>query len=387
MQRKLEDGTYHVEWMEKEGIPIYKAAAGIEDVTELPRQPWARMGGLGTFIEMHGPKQIGRLLYVAEIPGGKALEPEKHLYDELIYILRGRGLAEVWHHGKKTKHTFEWGEGSLFAMPLNLWHKMVNGGREPVLFLARTNAPAMINALHNTEFIFNCDYNFTDRYSGKPDFFLATDKRYKTKRQSFWETNFVPDVRSTFLDDASRKAAGGTTTSFRLGLGPSPHSSEWPVGRHHKAHYHGPEAVLLVLKSVGYALIWPRQYGVHPFQDGHGDEVIKFNWKPNSMYSSGAGYGDWFHQHFNTGPEPARLLALGSTNRSEYMGNTSVRERGGRMIEYEDEDPEVRRIFMEALRKNGVECTMPPVVYRTDPFEIPFSENAPMDLPMGGANR
>ena len=86
-------GTIYDEWMKQEGIPIYAAIAGVEDITELPRLPWARMGGLGTFIQLEGVRQEGYGLYVAEIPAGGALEPEKHMYDELIYILRGRGLS------------------------------------------------------------------------------------------------------------------------------------------------------------------------------------------------------------------------------------------------------------------------------------------------------
>lgn len=46
-----------------------------------------------------------------------------------------------------------------------------------------------------------------------------------------------------------------------------------------------------------------------------------------------------------------------------------VRE-GGPLIDYEDEDPEVRRYFIEANRKEGVECDMPPVTYRTDPVQL-----------------
>src|SRR3990170_2342651 len=120
MRPDQEGRTYKVykEWMGKEGIPVYETFAGVADITELPRGPWARTGGYGTFIELEGMKEAGLLLYVVEIPAGGALEPEKHLYDELIYILRGRGLSEVWHEGQP-KRTFEWGEGSLFAIPLN----------------------------------------------------------------------------------------------------------------------------------------------------------------------------------------------------------------------------------------------------------------------------
>src|SRR3989304_2765728 len=161
--------------MKKEGIPIYEDVAGIEDITELPRRPWARMGGYGTFIQLEGTKQAGKLMYVAEIPGGGSLEPEKHLYDELIYILGGRGLSEVWHEGQG-KRTFEWGEGSLFAIPTNAWHRLINGGRDPVLCCAVSNGAVVMDTFRNTDFVLNCNYNFTDRYSGKADYFLASEK-------------------------------------------------------------------------------------------------------------------------------------------------------------------------------------------------------------------
>src|SRR3972149_218532 len=63
------------EWLKKEGIPVYEDKAGIEDITELPRRPWARMGGKGTFIQLEGTKQEGKLMYIAEIPGGGSLGP------------------------------------------------------------------------------------------------------------------------------------------------------------------------------------------------------------------------------------------------------------------------------------------------------------------------
>lgn len=387
MQGKPDEKQVYEEWMEKEGIPIYKTFASIDDLTELPRRPWARLGGLGTFIELEGTKQARTLLYVAEIPGGGALEPEKHLYDELIYVLRGRGLSEVWQEGQP-KRTFEWGEGSLFAMPLNAWHRMVNGGREPALFFAITGAPLLMNALRNTEFIFNCDYNFTDRYSGEADYFLDSEKRSLVKQglesesgqRLYWKTNFVPDVRNVFLGDhlSTFKVEGGRQTNIAMaGYRKRLHTSEWPVGKYHKAHWHGPGAILLGLRSEGYVLIWHAQYGPHPYQDGHGDKVIKVGWKPGSIYCPPL---EWFHQHFNTGREPARHLAdtasgltcdvpsINEIGAGYYGVGRGVRD-GGRLIEYEDEDPEIRRVFEETLRQKGIESAMKPVVYRTDPFK------------------
>jgi len=37
---------------------------------------------------------------------------------------------------------------------------------------------------------------------------------------------------------------------------------------------------------------------------------------------------------------------------------------GGDMIEYENEDPSVRRMYEEELKKSGVTLQMPPVVYK-----------------------
>lgn len=371
------------EWMQKEGIPVYQDMHGIEDITELPRRPWARLGGSGTFIELEATKAAYKGLYVAEIPAGGALEPEKHLYDEILYILRGRGLAEVWHEGKG-KVTFEWGEGSLFAIPLNAWHRLVNGGREPVLVFGQTSAPLVMMTLYNTEFIFNCDYNFTDRYKGEADYFRAVENQPKAEGQARgWATNFVPDLRTVFLDDSPGKVEGGQISGITMASWGGVHASSWPSGKYHKAHYHGPGAVLLGMRGEGYVLIWFRRYGIHPYADGHGDKVVKVPWKKHSIYSP---QSEWFHQHFNTGKEPA--LHLATTGGGLGVALPTLRERpgelarlgfpdgsirnGGTIIEYEDEDPEIRRAFEKELRQKGIKSIMNPVVYRTDPFIEPF---------------
>ncbi|HLB28974.1 MAG TPA: cupin domain-containing protein [Dehalococcoidia bacterium] len=362
--------TTYQRWIEQEGLPII-GGYGVEDVTQVPRRPWARTGGLGAFIQLEGMQGV-TAMYVAEIPPGAALNPEKHLYEEVIYVLKGRGLTEVWQEGQG-KRVFEWQEGSLFAPPLNAWHRLVNGGREPVLLLVETNAPMVMDLYHNIDFIFNCDYLFKDRYEGQEGFFTEGDKRYRAGLTNVWETNFIPDVRTALLDPQEIKASGGRSTTFEMGgnvlVG---HIGQWPVGRYHKAHHHGAGAVLLILRSKGYVLMWPNEFGIHPYQAGREDAVVKFDWGPGSIYSPPHG---WFHQHLNLGPEPARQLALRYGSHRNPMGfhvaahrrkeghHITVRE-GGTLIEYEDEDPEVRRRYEEALRREGIDCEMPTVVYR-----------------------
>src|SRR4249920_279958 len=110
----------YLRWMEQEGIPIFDGLA-VEDVTELPRKPWARMGGTGSYIQLKGS-------------GGVTV----------LYVLKGRGSTEVWYDGMR-KQAFEWSEGSLFAPPLNTWHRLYNGARESAFLLAVTTAPIIMD--------------------------------------------------------------------------------------------------------------------------------------------------------------------------------------------------------------------------------------------------
>jgi len=366
--------TGYQRWMEQEGIPIVEGLA-IADVTDLALRPWKRLGGNGTYIQLKGGGGITGM-YVVEIPAGGALNPERHIYDKLIYILKGRGGTEVWQEGG-IKQSFEWAEGSIFAPPLNTWHRLVNGAREPAMALVITTAPMILDLFRDPDFVFNNDYLFKSRYQGKEDYFKSSDKRYKEMKVRMWDTNFISDARNVMLDDATYKTAKGQTTCFEMAdnclIG---HISEWPAGIYHNAHYHAAGAILLALHSTGYLLMWPKDIGVHPYQGGREDQVVNFHWKPGSIFSPPDG---WFHQHFNTGPEPARHAAfrLGSRKNPTLFFSATSGDRegvtmsirdGGTVIAYDDEDPRIRKEFEEALKKNGVVSQMPSVTYRTDPL-------------------
>ena len=75
-----------------------------------------------------------------------------------------------------------------------------------------------------------------------------------------------------------------------------------------------------------------------------------------------------FHQHFNTGPSPARYLACSMGSRrypfialrrksAEGKGATSIQE-GGRQVEYEDQDERIHRKWLEAIKESGVSSNM-----------------------------
>lgn len=357
---KALEATAYQQWVKAEGIPLVDGIA-LHDVRELKLEPWSRTGGKGTFIHLYGTEGVTGM-YVAEIPPGGSLKVEKHMYEEVMFILSGLGATEVWQEGGK-KHLFEWKRGSIFAAPLNSWHRLVNGGREPVKFLAVTTAPLIMDLYRNMDFVFNCPYVFADRFAGEEGFFNVSNKRYRKGLANLWETNFVPDVNAAKLEAEDVKGSGVTITMFEIaGNSLMGHISQWPAGRYHKAHYHGPGSTLIGLQSRGYVLIWNKELGIRPYESGHEDQVIEMPWGEASVYCPPGG---WFHQHFNIGKEPARHLAIRLGSRihptgfftASKKGDDGVMvpiQKGGTLIDDNEEDPEIRRRFEAKLRENGV---------------------------------
>lgn len=339
--------TYE-KWVEQEGLPVYKGYY-IKDLKALPLKPWARKGGLGAIINLEGAEEADDG-YVCEIPPGASLKPQRHLYEEMIFILSGRGATTIWQGGEK-KQTFEWQEGSLFAPPLNTWHQHFNGsGDKPARYIGVTNRPLILNLFHNLDFIFKNDFIFLDRYSGDEGYFSGKGKSLPGR---MWESNFIPDVYSFLLQEWKERGAGGKNILFELSENiMGAHISEFPVGTYKKAHRHGAGAHVIILKGTGYSLMWRE-----------GEERQRIDWQPGSMFVPPE---MWFHQHFNTGKEPARYLALRAGGRKYRVGkqwgvDESVKA-GGAQIEYEDEDPGIRELFEKELAKEGVTLKMSPVI-------------------------
>ena len=165
----LRPNTPYDNYMESQGIPIYRDI-GVRRVQDLPRKPWKRMGGSGTFIQLLGTEGLWGC-YVVEVPGAGALNAEKHMYEEQFLVVDGRGTTEVWVDGNPKKLTFEWQKGSIFAIPMNATHRIVNATSSPALLLAGTTAPNVMNIFGSEDFIFNCPYQFKDRFDPSDDYY------------------------------------------------------------------------------------------------------------------------------------------------------------------------------------------------------------------------
>ena len=340
--------TTYEKWLETEGIGVITGYS-VDDVRTLPLKPWKRKGGMGVFINLEGGGQTNDG-YVCEIPPGETLKPQRHLFEELIFVLEGRGSTAVWHEGQP-KQSFEWQRGSLFSIPLNAWHQHFNAqGNKSAKYLAVTTAPTVMNLFHNHDFVFNNPFVFKDRYNSEQDYFSGQGQNHPGR---VWETNFIPDVRTFELREWAARGAGGKNVNFELANNTlCSHISEFPVGTYKKAHRHGPGAHVNILSGKGYTLMWRE-----------GNPFMKVDWHEGSIVVPP---NQWFHQHFNTGATPARYLALRwegmkfRTGLKTELCEVSVKE-GGDQIEYEDEDPAVRKLFEEELTKEGVQTKMPPV--------------------------
>lgn len=344
--KSVPESTYR-RWLRSEGIDVIPGHH-VPDLRAVPLKAWARTGGFVCFIN-HDDSDRSNDCYVTEIPPAGSLAARRHMHELMLYVLAGRGMTTVWHETGATQ-SFEWHEGSLFAIPLNAWYQHFNSsGDAPVRLLAVTNAPAVINMFADAGFVFDCPYEFVNRFTGESGYFNAEG----TLDGRVWESNFIPDVRSFDLLDYKERGAGGKNIHLKLARNTmGAHISEFPVGTYKKAHRHGPGAHVVILSGTGYSLMWQQ-----------GQPIKRYDWSEGSMIIPP---DRAFHQHFNTGRSPARYLALRYTDargRDPETGlpmSTISTRLGGDQIEYEDEDSNTRLMYQQECERNGVEYRMAP---------------------------
>ena len=351
-----EKDTPYLRWVRDEGLDIISAHY-VPNLRTVELKPWERRGGAGVFIN-HEASRTSNDCYVCEIPAGGTLAPQRQLYEEMILVLGGQGSTMVWNDAGG-RVSFEWGTGSLFAIPLNAWHQHFNGsGQQAARFVAVTNLPQVINLYEDVDFVFNTAHDFKNRFAGEPDYF--SDKG--EQKGLLLETNFVADAVNLPLQQARERGAGGGHIRFAMAKGSmNSHISQFPPATYKKGHRHGPGAHVIILSGKGYSLMWPE-----------GEQPKQYDWQPGSMIVPP---NMWFHQHFNTGREPARYLAFKhevvSVRNAQGVPKAWISQRiGGDQIDYADEAPIVRKLFADALSAEGLEPQMD-TAYQAELADLP----------------
>ena len=345
-KRRASKKSPFLEWCDREGLKVI-TGYGVEDLRALELGYWERLGGPAAYCHLEGSQGfVGAL--VAEIPPGKSLRPVRHMYEEQVLILEGRGATQFWSEATRQDVTLEWQTGSLFSPPLNVKHQHFNGSAgEPVRLVAVNNAPLIYNIYKSPDFIFNVPYEFNDRFAGQRDFFSS---EFRPSDLEDIAVNFIPDIYAVELDYHPERGIGFSRLGIHLsGNSMVGHIMAIESGTYKKAHRHHAGAQVIVLAGKGYTLMWPP-----------GGEFVRVDWRKGSLLVPPEG---WYHHHFTTSREAARHLALRRGLRGvgmPWLPNVSEHE-GGNLLEHEDEPAEIRALYEADLAKEGVPLRMKPV--------------------------
>jgi mannose-6-phosphate isomerase-like protein (cupin superfamily) len=352
----------YLEFIEKEGLRV--AYGTSLDLFEVETADWPRLGAKASAAHFKGSGDYCNM-FVVELPAGGATLPQQHLYEEIYYVLEGRGSTQLEFSGGR-KRSFEWGPHSFFAIPLNAKYRHFNGsGTQRALMATTTTLPMIMNIFHDEEFVFNTPAAFQARegkeayYSGEGDLHMLRPGN------NIWETNFIPDLGTLELHPWEDRGKGSSSISFVLADGiMHAHISEIAPATYKKAHRHGAGTHVLTLTGDGYSLLWNEA----------GTDFERIDWKHGVVFPPCEAQ---FHQHFVTSNNASRYVATGLGNlryplteakrRQSYSTpgqkqdvSRSVKE-GGNQIEYEDQDPRVHQIWLEEMRKRGItpQLTLP----------------------------
>ena len=359
-KKSLRGKSYYERFMISEGVPVV-GGFGVSAVSDTSMAPWRRLGCDGAYFKFFGSDGVTGM-YVGRIAPGGATLPERHLYEKMIYILEGEGVGEFQQRDHVPQNLL-WQPGSLLSPPLNTLHRLMNYSDRPALFLAITTAPMALDHYRNEEFIFHSDFVFNDRYGGQSDYFDSGDGHFTDRNHRNWmhQSNFISDVREVRRDGRNGKTNRVKITRFEIAdnnlIG---QLVEWPAGRYRKAHCRSGGVTLLILQSSGYSLMWPSDIGPQPYSNGLADQVVRLDWAPGSLFSPPP---NWFHQHFNTGAGPAQTLAFycGSERfpltrpaDGPSRARFGVTRHPGGLLEFDGDDPTIRRLYEAELAKNGI---------------------------------
>jgi mannose-6-phosphate isomerase-like protein (cupin superfamily) len=152
--------TTYTKRQREEGVPVHSGFW--VDLRTVGVPLWERKGCLGAYVNLADQESLDAMSPRSR--GRVKTKVQRHMYEETIYVLAGRGATTLWNDGMK-KHTFEWQGGSLFALPLNCWYQHFNGqADQPIRYVGIATVPLCINLFHSQDFIYNNNFIFRDRF-------------------------------------------------------------------------------------------------------------------------------------------------------------------------------------------------------------------------------
>jgi len=323
--------NFYREWIKSSKVPMVEGYSILDAKTQ-EVHPWPEIGGRGVYLNFSGNVHMDGL--ILEIPSGKALLQTRKFYEQLVVCIAGRGTTTI---GSGNANKVEWGEGSLFSIPMNVLHQHKNtDSQHPARLLAITTFPLNLNLFGSMGLISDSNFSFTERYDGSPGYYDKTERVEKR-----WDkTNFVKDIRTSAVVEWDERGEGNASMFWEMAGNTvlEPHMSDFPVGSYKLGHRHPYEAIILTLNGRGFTL----------FGKDHlkGSDALQLEWKEGSVVSPPY---FWFHQHFNTGDTRARYFAVTEGDFPKRLGVPLEVQQ----IEAPEEDPEIKKRFDAERRKKA----------------------------------
>ena len=98
---------------------------------------------LGVFTARIGEGRLHQIdATLIEIPSGGQLAPHRHLAEEIIYVVSGKGYTTMWNQAVERKERYNLVEGDLLSPSMNAWHQHFNSSSDiPGRYLSLTTTP------------------------------------------------------------------------------------------------------------------------------------------------------------------------------------------------------------------------------------------------------
>ena len=82
----------YLDWAGREGVPIVEDF-GV-DLLKVETKRWARLGTNGALVHLKGRGDFVSMFVIDLEPGAKSA-PQRHLFEEVIYVLDGHGSTTI----------------------------------------------------------------------------------------------------------------------------------------------------------------------------------------------------------------------------------------------------------------------------------------------------
>lgn len=149
----------YANWAQAQGVPIVAAPA--IDLTRVKTAPWSRFGVDGAICHVDGRCDF-LTVFLFDIPAGGAMKPARHTFEEMFYVVEGRGETEVILSDGEIRH-LAWSPGSLFSAPVNATCIHRAPGKSSVRLASFNDIRYLMGLYRNEAFLFDNPAKFEKR--------------------------------------------------------------------------------------------------------------------------------------------------------------------------------------------------------------------------------